>query len=105
MGGEALRILHEHPQVEIAWATSRSGQPLEYFHRNLYGADLKLVHPEEVTACDAVFFAVPTGTPMSMAKVWSASAALSKVTFFNVLLAGSMVVSHNCSKFISPRPL
>jgi N-acetyl-gamma-glutamyl-phosphate reductase common form len=68
MGGEALRILNEHPQVEIAWATSRSGQPIEYFHRNLYGAGLKLVPPEEVVACDAVFFAVPTGTPMNMAK-------------------------------------
>ncbi|HDY69439.1 MAG TPA: hypothetical protein ENH54_00705 [Actinobacteria bacterium] len=23
MGGEALRVLLEHPQVELAWATSR----------------------------------------------------------------------------------
>jgi len=67
MGGEALRILNEHPQVKIAWATSRSGQPLEYFHRNLYGAGLKLIDPEEVRPCEVVFFAIPTGSPMGLA--------------------------------------
>lgn len=36
MGGEALRVLLEHPQVEIAWATSRNDKPVEYYHRNLY---------------------------------------------------------------------
>lgn len=68
MGGEALRILNEHPQVKIAWATSRSGQPIEYFHRNLYDSGVKLINPEEATPCDAVFFAIPTGSPMSMAR-------------------------------------
>ena len=68
MGGEALRILNEHPQVEIAWATSRSGKPIEHFHRNLYGSGIKLVKPEEATPCDAVFFALPTGYAMSMAR-------------------------------------
>lgn len=67
MGGEALRILREHPQVEVAWATSRSGQPLEYFHRNFYGAGLKLISPDEITPVDVIFFATPTGTPMTMA--------------------------------------
>ena len=63
MGGEALRLLNEHPQVKVVWATSRSGQPIEYFHRNLYGSGLNLIHPDEITPCDAIFFAVPTGTP------------------------------------------
>ncbi|MEM7029399.1 MAG: N-acetyl-gamma-glutamyl-phosphate reductase [Chloroflexota bacterium] len=66
MGGEALRVLNEHPQVNVAWATSRSGQSLAHFHRNLYGADITLVSPDEVTPCDAVFFATPSGTAMSM---------------------------------------
>lgn len=35
----------------------------------------------------------------------SAAAASSTVTSFNVRLAGSMVVSHNCFGIISPRPL
>ncbi|MCB0194645.1 MAG: N-acetyl-gamma-glutamyl-phosphate reductase [Anaerolineae bacterium] len=68
MGGEALRILNEHPEVDVVWATSRSGQPLDYFHRNFYGSGLKLVSPEEITPVDAIFFAIPTGTPMKMAE-------------------------------------
>jgi N-acetyl-gamma-glutamyl-phosphate reductase common form len=66
MGGEALRVLSEHPQVRVVWATSRSDRPLEHFHRNFYGSNIRLVRPEEITACDAVFFAVPTGTPMDL---------------------------------------
>ncbi len=66
MGGEALRILNEHPQVKIVWATSRSGKPIEYFHRNLYGSGIHLVKPEEITPCDIVFFALPTGNAMRM---------------------------------------
>ncbi len=66
MGGEALRILSEHPNVKVAWATSRSNKPLEYFHRNFYGSNIVLKRPEAITACDAVFFATPTGTPMEL---------------------------------------
>jgi N-acetyl-gamma-glutamyl-phosphate reductase len=66
MGGEALRVLSEHPQVKIVWATSRRDKPLEFFHRNFYGDKINLVRPEDITPCDAVFFAVPTGTAMEM---------------------------------------
>jgi len=68
MGGEALRVLSEHPGVKVVWATSRGDKPLGHLHRNFYGSDLKLVRPEEITPCDAVFFAVPTGTPMQLAQ-------------------------------------
>lgn len=64
MGGEALRILLEHPEVEIVWLTSRGENPVEYFHKNLYGTGLKFVKPEEVTPCDAVFAALPSGQIM-----------------------------------------
>ena len=67
MGGEALRVLSEHPKVKVVWATSRSGKPIEYFHRNLYNSGIQLVKPEEVTPCDAVFFALPSGNAMKMA--------------------------------------
>jgi len=73
MGGEALRVLSEHPQVEIAWATSRRGQPVETFHRNLFGSGIRLVPPEEATPCDVVFFALPSGLPMSMVQEWLAT--------------------------------
>jgi N-acetyl-gamma-glutamyl-phosphate reductase common form len=68
MGGEALRILLEHPEVEIAWLTSRGEKSVEYFHKNLYGAGLKFIKPEEVTACDVVFAALPTGQIMKQAR-------------------------------------
>ncbi|MCB0222505.1 MAG: N-acetyl-gamma-glutamyl-phosphate reductase, partial [Anaerolineae bacterium] len=55
MGGEALRVLNEHPQVEVVWATSRTGQPLDYFHRNFYGSGLQLISPEKITPVDAIF--------------------------------------------------
>ena len=67
MGGEALRILKEHPEVKIAWATSRSGKPAEYFHRNLYDSGICFIKPEEATPCDAVFIALPSGNAMKMA--------------------------------------
>ena len=68
MGGEALRILSEHPEVEVVWATSRSGKEAEYFHRNLYRSGITLIKPEHATPCDAVFVALPTGNAMSLAQ-------------------------------------
>ncbi|MCB0335142.1 MAG: N-acetyl-gamma-glutamyl-phosphate reductase, partial [Bdellovibrionales bacterium] len=64
MGGEALRILLEHPEVEIAWATSRKEQLLGDQHRNLFGIDLDFIRPEDAGVADVVFFAAPTGTAM-----------------------------------------
>jgi N-acetyl-gamma-glutamyl-phosphate reductase common form len=66
MGGEALRVLNEHPQVRVAWATSRSGKPIEYFHRNLYGSGIHLIKPEEVSNCDVVLLSLPAGNAMTM---------------------------------------
>jgi len=68
MGGEALRILLEHPGVEIVWLTSRGDKPLEYFHKNMYGAGLKFIKPEDVTPCDVVFAALPSGQIMRQAR-------------------------------------
>lgn len=68
MGGEALRVLMDHPQVEIAWATSRQSGAIEEFHPNLYGTDIKLIHPDDATACDVVFMALPTDVSIAVAK-------------------------------------
>jgi hypothetical protein len=46
-----------------------------------------------------------TSSPISMVKTWSASMASSICTRSRRRTAGSMVVSHSCSGFISPRPL
>ncbi|HEX9061146.1 MAG TPA: N-acetyl-gamma-glutamyl-phosphate reductase, partial [Clostridia bacterium] len=68
MGGEAARILIEHPDVKIAWLTSRGDKPIEFFHKNLCGSGLKFIKPEEVTPCDVVFAALPSGQVMKEAR-------------------------------------
>jgi N-acetyl-gamma-glutamyl-phosphate reductase common form len=60
MGGEALRLLHQHPEVELAWATSRTPGPAEHHHPNLFGCGIELIAPEQATPCDLVFVALPT---------------------------------------------
>ena len=61
MGSEALRVLLKHPDVSVEWATSRSDDPIEHYHKNFYGRGVKFVKPTETTPCDVVFFALPTG--------------------------------------------
>lgn len=75
MGGEAIRILLEHPEVKIEWITSRGDKSVEYFHKNLYGAGLKFVKPEDVTPCDVVFAALPSGQIMKQARTLLESGA------------------------------
>lgn len=70
MGGEALRVLLDHPQVEIAWATSRQGEQIEEVHPNLYGTGIRLIHPDQATPCSVVFLAVPTAASIEMAKTF-----------------------------------
>jgi N-acetyl-gamma-glutamyl-phosphate reductase len=68
MGGEALRILLEHPEAEIAWITSRGDKPIEYFHKNMYGASLKFIKPDKITPCDIILSALPSGDIMNRAR-------------------------------------
>ncbi|MBX3318053.1 MAG: N-acetyl-gamma-glutamyl-phosphate reductase [Phycisphaeraceae bacterium] len=61
-GGELLRLLLDHPGVELAAASSRSlaGQPLHRVHPNLRArSDLLFTVPEEVPASDAIFLCMP----------------------------------------------
>ena len=60
MGGEALRVLLDHPEVEIVWLTSRTEEFVDEHHPNLYGLGLRLVPPERATPCDVAFLALPT---------------------------------------------
>ncbi|MGV6825753.1 MAG: N-acetyl-gamma-glutamyl-phosphate reductase [bacterium] len=70
-GVELLRLLAQHPQVEVAVITSRAeaGRPVSDLFENLRGhLDLKFSEPDTATlsACDLVFFATPNGTAMKM---------------------------------------
>lgn len=70
-GVELLRLLVQHPQVEIAAITSRSeaGTLVSDIFENLRGhLDLCFTEPdvEVLAGCDLVFFATPNGTAMGM---------------------------------------
>ncbi|MGH0036581.1 MAG: N-acetyl-gamma-glutamyl-phosphate reductase [Myxococcota bacterium] len=67
MGGEAVRVLLEHPGVELAWATGRGEEPLEWHHPNLLAAGIRCIHPDQATPCDVVFLALPTDASLEAA--------------------------------------
>ena len=67
MGGEAMRVLLEHPEARLAWATSRNPGPVEDIHPNMYGTGLRFVDLEGVEAPDYVFLALPTGPSIDIA--------------------------------------
>jgi len=63
-GGELLRLLLDHPGVDVRAATSRAngGEPIHRRHPNLRGrSDLVFTAPDEVEACDVVFLCMPHG--------------------------------------------
>lgn len=67
MGGEAVRVLHAHPQIELAWATSRRPGPIEYDHPNLIGQGIMLIQPDDISPCEVVFMALPTAASLEIA--------------------------------------
>jgi len=68
MGGELLRVLHHHPNVQIAWATSRQPDDIAHFHPNLYQSGIRLCHENDVDEnVDVVFLALPTAVSIEKA--------------------------------------
>lgn len=72
-GVELLRLLAQHPQVQLHSITSRSEAGMavaEMFPSLRNRVDLKFTTPEnaKLTECDAVFFATPHGVAMAQAK-------------------------------------
>jgi N-acetyl-gamma-glutamyl-phosphate reductase len=70
-GVELLRLLAQHPEVEIAMITSRgeAGVPVAELFPNLRGhLDICFSEPDagQLSECDLVFFATPNGTAMQM---------------------------------------
>ena len=63
-GGELLRLLTPHPEVDIKQVTSR-GQVKQFartVHPQLRGqSDLRFVDPEELEPCDILFLCMPHG--------------------------------------------
>ncbi|QEP44086.1 N-acetyl-gamma-glutamyl-phosphate reductase [Ectothiorhodospiraceae bacterium BW-2] len=72
-GVELLRLLAQHPQVELEVITSRSeaGMRVDELFPNLRNSvDLKFTEPDtaRLGQCDVVFFATPNGIAMQMAR-------------------------------------
>jgi len=72
VGGELLRILIKHPEVELTTATSNTyaGQYIYRLHPNLRGqTNLKFVKPDLAKAskdCDILFIATPHGVSSTL---------------------------------------
>ncbi len=63
-GGELVRLLLSHPQVELAQVTSEShiGEYLYSVHPNLRGrTKLQFTTPDQIAPCDVLFLALPHG--------------------------------------------
>lgn len=63
-GGEVLRLLLDHPHVEVGEVTSRqqAGVFVHSIHPNLRGrTSLQFIRPEELKPCDALFLCLPHG--------------------------------------------
>lgn len=72
-GVELLRLLAQHPQVELAAITSRkeAGTPVATLFPSLRGrVDLSFSRPEDAPLhqCDVVYFATPNGVAMGEAR-------------------------------------
>ena len=67
VGGELLRLLLFHPEVQVVQATSErlAGKPITSTHPNLRGVraarELQYVQSAQVAECDVLFVALPHG--------------------------------------------
>ncbi len=63
-GGELLRLLLQHPEVEVTQATSESnlGKFIHQVHPHLRGrTQLRFIGPESLQRCNVLFLALPHG--------------------------------------------
>jgi N-acetyl-gamma-glutamyl-phosphate reductase len=77
-GVELLRLLAQHPAVELVTITSRreAGTRVDAMFPSLRGpVDLAFVEPDRapLSSCDVVFFATPHGVAMSQARALTAA--------------------------------
>ncbi|WP_128982015.1 N-acetyl-gamma-glutamyl-phosphate reductase [Streptomyces roseicoloratus] len=77
IGGELLRLLIGHPEVEVAHAVSSRfpGKRVDGVHPNLRSAtDLLFSTADEVEECDVVFLATPHRAAMTQMERWTGQA-------------------------------
>lgn len=79
IGGELLRLLIGHPEVEVVGAVSSRfpGKRVDGVHPNLRSAtDLLFCSADQVDECDVVFLALPHRVAMTQAEQWTRRAKL-----------------------------
>ena len=72
-GGELLRLLVDHPDVDVQAVTSRAraGQPIHRTHPNLRGrCELTFIAPEDIDATDVLFLCMPHGKAAAQIDHW-----------------------------------
>ena len=69
VGGELVRLLAGHPNVEVVAATANeaAGRHIADVHPNLRGLDLELSSLTDVGDAEAIFLALPNGEAMGVA--------------------------------------
>src|SRR6266704_2856672 len=68
-GGELIRLLLFHPQVELTQvaSSSRAGQFVHSSHPNLRKiTTLRFCHPDDLTTCDLLLLCLPHGVSASL---------------------------------------
>lgn len=77
IGGELVRLLAMHPEVEISAITSRryNGKKIHKVHPNLRGLNLRFTNSHNFDA-DVIFLAVPHGTSMKIVDDYMGSAKI-----------------------------
>ncbi len=76
-GGELLRLLLDHPEVEVAQVTSerQAGKLVHSVHPNLRGrTDLKFVPQQQLAECDVLCLALPHGKAQGKIERYAAMA-------------------------------
>lgn len=76
-GGELLRLLLDHPQVEVHQVTSRryAGYYVYQVHPNLRKRTrLKFIHPDALEPVDVLFLALPHGEAQKRIEHWASLA-------------------------------
>lgn len=76
-GGELVRLLLRHPEVNLAAVTSRrhAGRSVHKVHPNLRGSTrLKFIAPEDLETYEAIFVALPHGSAMEQSETLMARA-------------------------------
>ena len=77
-GGELLRLIAGHPDLELAYATSRQFErkTVGYVHPNLRELELRFVAPDALEAVDVLFTATPHGVSMQQIEAFTDTAPL-----------------------------